>query len=116
MLSLSDAELQIILSLAEPLDPTVRDPFLRAIASQLATRKPEEIGPGSVSRIARALQREFLRAARHPVSRSRAWFYAQIHQIAGTLMMVRSPRVWSCSRMALTSSTQASTASRLGNS
>ena len=41
---------------------------------------------------------------------------AQIDQIAGTLMMVRSPRVWSCSRLALTSSTQASTASRLGNS
>ena len=40
----------------------------------------------------------------------------QIDQIAGTLMMVRSPRVWSCSRLALTSSTQASTASRLGNS
>ena len=74
MLSLSDAELQIILSLAEPLDPTVRDPFLRAIASQLATHKPEEIGPGLVTRIARTLQREFLRAARHPVPRSRAWF------------------------------------------
>src|SRR5262249_47839552 len=27
----------------------------------------------------------------------------QIYQIAGTLMMVRSPRVWSCSRLALTS-------------
>ena len=40
----------------------------------------------------------------------------QIDQIAGTLMMVRSPRVWSCSRLAVTSSTQASTASRLGNS
>jgi hypothetical protein len=25
----------------------------------------------------------------------------QIDQIAGTLMMVRSPRVWSCSRLAI---------------
>jgi hypothetical protein len=88
VLSLSDAELEIILSLASPLDPTLRDPFLRAIASQLTTHKPEEIGPGLVTRIARSeeigpglvtriartLQREFLRAVRHPVPRSRAWF------------------------------------------
>jgi hypothetical protein len=74
VLSLSDAELQIVLALAEPLDPTVRDGYLRAIAAQLASRKPDEIGPGLVSRIGRALQREFLRAARHPVPRSRAWF------------------------------------------
>jgi hypothetical protein len=59
MLSLSDDELQILFDLARPLEPALRDPFLRACAAALS--KYPELGPGLVSRVVRSLQREFLR-------------------------------------------------------
>jgi|RhiMetdeSRZDD1v2_1073273.scaffolds.fasta_scaffold3115180_1 hypothetical protein len=60
MLSLSDAELDVILNLARPLEPTLRDPFLRSVAAELGRHR--DIGPGLVFRIGRELQREFFRA------------------------------------------------------
>jgi hypothetical protein len=57
--SLSDSELDVIMNLAQPLDPAMRDPFLRAVAAELRRYRPEDIGPGAVFRTAKALQREF---------------------------------------------------------
>ena len=59
MLSLSDRELDVVMALAAPLDVTLRDPFLRAVAIEL--EKHQIIGEGLVFRTAKALQREFLR-------------------------------------------------------
>jgi hypothetical protein len=58
--SLSDSGLDVIMNLAQPLDPAMRDPFLRAVATELRRYRPEDIGPGTVFRTAKALQREFL--------------------------------------------------------
>jgi hypothetical protein len=60
MLSLSDQELDVLMNLAKPLDPQLRDPFLRSVATELA-RYPE-VGPGLIFRIGKQLQREFFRA------------------------------------------------------
>jgi hypothetical protein len=57
--TLSDAELDVLLNLARPLDPAMRDPFLRAVAIELARYQPAELGPGLISRVARQMQREF---------------------------------------------------------
>ena len=46
-LAFSDAELDVIMNLAQPLDPVLRDPFLRAVAIELARYQPEAIGPGA---------------------------------------------------------------------
>ena len=43
--SFSDAELDVIMNLAQPIDPAVRDPFLRAVAIELERHPPEAIGP-----------------------------------------------------------------------
>jgi hypothetical protein len=61
MLSLSDAELDIVFNLTRPLEPQLRDPFLRAVALELA--RYEAIGPGLIFRVGKQLQREFFRAA-----------------------------------------------------
>jgi hypothetical protein len=61
-LSLSDAELDVILNLVRPLEPELRDPLLQAVALALAKYPPEALGPGLVTRVARPLQREFFRA------------------------------------------------------
>jgi hypothetical protein len=37
--SLSDAELDVIMNLAAPLNPVMRDPFLRAVARHADTRR-----------------------------------------------------------------------------
>jgi hypothetical protein len=55
-LHFTDAELDQIFAAAQPLDPDLRDPFLRAVACALQGR---EIGPGLVARVCRELQREF---------------------------------------------------------
>jgi hypothetical protein len=56
----SDAELQIIAELAKPLDPRLRDPYLRAVVLALRAYKPEQLGPGLIGRVGRELQREFV--------------------------------------------------------
>ena len=57
--ALSDAELDVLLNLARPLDPAMRDPFLRAVAIELARYQPAELGPGLINRVARQMQSEF---------------------------------------------------------
>ena len=74
MFSLSNSELDVIMNLAQPLDQAMRDPFLRAVASELARYQPAEIGPGLINRVARPLQRQFLTPALGPIARSRAWW------------------------------------------
>jgi hypothetical protein len=74
LLSLSDDELDVLVNLAQPLDPQMRDPFLRACAIELGRHRPEALGPGLVSRVGRELQRQFMTtAAIGPVARSRAY-------------------------------------------
>jgi hypothetical protein len=60
MLSLSDEELDIVINLSRPLEPELRDPFLRAVATEL--RRYKAIGPGIIFRVGKQLQREFFRA------------------------------------------------------
>ena len=73
-LSLSDSELDVIINLARPLEPEMRDAFLRAIATELARYQHEALGPGLVSRIGRQLQREFRETPPlNAMPRSRAW-------------------------------------------
>jgi hypothetical protein len=55
MLSLSDAELQIVMAAAAPLRPRDRDGFMADVATRLALYP--ELGPGIVSRVCRELQR-----------------------------------------------------------
>jgi hypothetical protein len=56
-LRLTDSELVSIIALTTPLAPYLRDQFLQALAAVLQGR---ELGPGSVHRAARELQRRFL--------------------------------------------------------
>jgi len=61
-----DQSLDCLYRLAARLDRDRRQPFLQACALALARFPPDQIGPGTVFRTARALQREFLTApARH---------------------------------------------------
>lgn len=60
MLSLSDEELNAIISLARPIEAAMRDAFLRGMAKELA-RYRDSIGPGLIFRVGKQLQREFLR-------------------------------------------------------
>ena len=69
MLTLSDAELQIIFDLARPLELGQRDAFLQAVARELVKYPPEALGPGLIARIVRPLQWQFLR---HPTGRETA--------------------------------------------
>jgi hypothetical protein len=64
MNGLSDEELRIVMTLAEPLHPSRRGPFLQAVM-QAAAKHPT-IGPGLISRIARAVQKNF--AGRMPAT------------------------------------------------
>lgn len=69
MMSLSDAELQTVMSAAAPLQPHQRDQFLREVASELSRHL--EIGPGIVSRTCSRLQRQHINAPqrRHGASK-----------------------------------------------
>jgi hypothetical protein len=61
-LALDDPSLDELMNLAAPLDVELRDPFLRAVAAELTKHPAEALGAGLVARVARPLQREFLRA------------------------------------------------------
>ena len=74
MFSLSDSELDVIMTLAQPIDPAMRDPFLRAVAIELARYQPEAIGPGLINRVGRELQRQFFTPSLGSVPHSRAWW------------------------------------------
>jgi hypothetical protein len=58
--ALSDSELGAVMSAARPLDPDLRDPFLRAVANAL--QGYAVVGPGVVARTCAELQRQFFRA------------------------------------------------------
>ena len=66
MIRLSDDELNAVMAAARPLDPDLRDPFLRAVANALQGR--EVIGPGVVARTCAELQRQFF----HPPLETRS--------------------------------------------
>jgi hypothetical protein len=72
-LALSDSELEVVMTLAAPIDPAMRDPFLRAVAIELGRYSAEAIGPGLISRVGRELQRQFLTPSLGSVPHSRAW-------------------------------------------
>jgi hypothetical protein len=61
MIRLSDAQLQIVMGLAQPLAPWQRRLFLEAVARRLTGR---EIGDGVVHQAAIEAQREILNSGR----------------------------------------------------
>ena len=59
-INLSDDEMNLLMNLAQPLDPALRPQFLEAVAQELeATRQAGEIGERSVHRLARQIQRKY---------------------------------------------------------
>jgi hypothetical protein len=56
---LSDAELDAVFAAARPLDVDLHDAFLRAVAHALQQDCAGEVGPGTVARVCRELQRQF---------------------------------------------------------
>ena len=56
---LTDDELAAVLAAARPLDVRMRDPFLLAVAHALQQDCSGEIGPGTVARVCRDMQRQF---------------------------------------------------------
>ena len=59
-LSLSTEEMDLLLSLAAPIDHALRPQFLREVAQELEVkRQAGEIGEGAVHRVARTVQRRF---------------------------------------------------------
>jgi hypothetical protein len=56
-LSLSDAERELVTTLAEPIEQRLRGDFLQALADRLATAPV--VGPGTLYQAARELQRQF---------------------------------------------------------
>ena len=65
-ISLTDDEMRAVLDCAQPLSPPDRDAFLQAVANELEKRG--ELGPGSVSRVCRELQRLYFHP---PIMRGR---------------------------------------------
>ena len=63
-LAFSAAELEVLTKLAAPLDPELRDPFLRAVAIDLARYRSAERSLGLVNRVGRELLREITGARR----------------------------------------------------
>ena len=56
--ALTDNQMTAIMRAAEPLQPVDRGPFLERVAARL---QAIEIGDGSVGRVCRELQRDYLR-------------------------------------------------------
>jgi hypothetical protein len=71
MLALDDDELTTLMHLAQPLDPDLRDDFLRAVAGEL--EQHAERGDGLVHRVAAAAQRKFL----SPLSATAGGFHSK---------------------------------------
>jgi hypothetical protein len=57
-LALNDEEMAAVMDAATPLAPSQRDAFLRDVAAELA-KCPHALGPGSVYRTAREVQRRY---------------------------------------------------------
>jgi hypothetical protein len=59
-MQLTDKEMAVVLTLAEPIDQRRRYEFLQEVAQELeAHRQAGEIGEGAVHRLARTIQRKF---------------------------------------------------------
>ena len=59
-LSLTTEEMDLLLTLAAPIDQRQRDQFLQEVAAELeAKRQAGEVGEGSVHRVGRVVQRRF---------------------------------------------------------
>ena len=59
-LSLSTEEMDLLLALSQPIDPPRRSEFLQEVAQKLeASRQADEIGEGSIHRLARQIQRHY---------------------------------------------------------
>jgi hypothetical protein len=67
-IKLSDAELDAVMAAAKPLQVELRDPFLHAVARELASHKM--IGPGVVFQVCREQQRIFMNGAWPDLARS----------------------------------------------
>jgi hypothetical protein len=65
---LTDAELQVVTRMAEPVAFGQRREFLQAVADALARYPQAEVGVGLVHRIARTVQRGFVLEARRETS------------------------------------------------
>jgi len=59
-IALTDQEMDTVLQAAAPVDRAQRAAFLRDIAAELA-KCPEQIGPGSIYRAIREVQRRYRR-------------------------------------------------------
>ena len=76
-LNLSDAELEILMTAAQPLEPDERGDFLAKVALEIGRLPRAEIGPGSISRIVREVVHQRWTAPtleshlRHPAKWSR---------------------------------------------
>jgi hypothetical protein len=70
-IALSDAELKIVMQLAQPIARALRGQFLRAVAAELQQQQQQGHGDGAAHRVARSIQRKFLSAS-VPLSALRA--------------------------------------------
>ena len=73
MVHLSDAELEIVMSAAAPLEPDQRSQFLERMAAELAAMPPAERGVGSMARLCRELQHEHWSAPADERPRPSKW-------------------------------------------
>jgi hypothetical protein len=58
MIRLTDADLDAVMTAARPIPPHRRKAFLQAVADEIAALG-EQLGPGSVARAVRLVQRSF---------------------------------------------------------
>ena len=59
-LQLSDDEMSVLMDLAGPIDQHLRPQFLQEVAQEIeAKRQADEVGEGSVHRLARQIQRRY---------------------------------------------------------
>jgi hypothetical protein len=68
LVSFTDAELDILMSLSACIDPTLRDAFVRDVTSALAQVPEQARGPGLVHRTASKLQRRYATSVPPPRS------------------------------------------------
>jgi hypothetical protein len=59
LLSLSDAELEVVMSYAGPLPHQSLGAFLESVAAELSKLDHDLIGPGTITRVCRLVQRQY---------------------------------------------------------
>ena len=75
-LALSDEQLDLLAHIAEPLPPSHHSAFLEAVAARLATYTSDAVGLGSLHRLAREVQHDFLKSGPLAVGVSRSKYGA----------------------------------------